>query len=41
MVKPIEGVFYEEKQHQLLEQMAKSLVMAKYGIGFDYFVEED
>lgn len=40
-VSTIEGVFYEEKQHQLLEQMAKSLIMAKYDIGFDYFVEED
>lgn len=40
-VSTIEGIFYEEKQHQLLEQMAKSLIMAKYDIGFDYFVEEE
>lgn len=33
----IESVFFDEKQHQLLEQMAKSLIMAKYGISYGWF----
>lgn len=33
----IENVFWDEKQHQLLEQMAKSLIMAKYRITYDWF----
>ena len=33
----IEGVFYNEEQHQLLEQMAKSLIMAKYDLSPEYF----
>lgn len=36
-----EGVYIDEMEHQLLEQMAKSLIMAKYDIGFDYFVGEE
>lgn len=34
----LEAAFLDEKQHQLLEQMAKSLVMAKYGIGYEWFM---
>lgn len=33
----IEGIYYDEKQHQLIEQMAKSLIMAKYGIDYEWF----
>ena len=33
----IETVFWNEKQHQLLEQIAKSLLMAKYRVGYDWF----
>lgn len=33
----IETVFFDEKQHQLLEQMAKSLIMAKYGVSYEWF----
>ena len=35
----LEGVFWDEKQHQLLEQMAKSLIMAKYGISKEWFYD--
>lgn len=33
----IEDVFYDETQHKLLEQMAKSLIMAKYDIDYEWF----
>lgn len=33
-----EGTYLDVSEHGLLEQMAKSLIMAKYGIGLDYFV---
>ena len=33
----IEGVYYEENQHRLLEQMAKSLYMAKYNLNYEWF----
>lgn len=33
----IEEVFFDESQHRLLEQLAKSLIMAKYNIGYDWF----
>lgn len=33
----IEGTYYETKEHQLLEQMAKSLIMAKYNIPYAWF----
>lgn len=33
----IEEVFFNTKSHQLIEQMSKSLIMAKYNIGFDWF----
>lgn len=36
-VDTIEGTYFDEKQHQLLEQMAKSLIMAKYNIRYDWF----
>ena len=34
----MEGKYFDELDHSLLEQMAKSLIMAKYNIGLDYFV---
>lgn len=33
-----EGKYFDTMDHALLEQMAKSLIMAKYGVGLDYFV---
>ena len=33
----IEDVHYEKEQHALLEQMAKSLIMAKYGLTHRWF----
>lgn len=32
-----EGKYVDEMEHQLLAQMAKSLIMAKYGITADWF----
>jgi len=37
----LEGLFYQEMQHQLLEDMAKSLYMAKYNLDYDWFIEDD
>lgn len=34
-----EGKYTDECEHALLEQMAKSLIMTKYGLNFDYFKE--
>jgi hypothetical protein len=31
------GRFYDEMEHQLLEEMAKSLIMVKYSLDFDWF----
>ena len=36
----IEGVWWYETQHQLLEEMSKSLLMAKYGLSFEWFLME-
>lgn len=36
-MKTIEGIYWDEKQHQILEQMAKSLIMAKYHLSYDWF----
>lgn len=33
----LEGCYWNEKQHQLLEDMAKSLYMAKYDLDLDWF----
>lgn len=33
----IEGLYYSEKQHQTLERIAKSLIMAKYNLIYDWF----
>lgn len=33
----IEDVHYSENQHQLLEQMAKSLYMTKYNLDYEWF----
>jgi len=35
----LESTYYMEKQHQLLEQMAKSLYMAKYDLSYEWFKE--
>ncbi len=35
--KSIESCFYDNAQHSLLEQMAKSLIMAKYNLPFSWF----
>lgn len=32
-----ESAYLVKTEHKLLEQMAKSLIMAKYDLGFDYF----
>lgn len=32
-----EGKYLEITEHMLLEQMAKSLIMAKYNVGFEWF----
>lgn len=32
-----EGKYLEIKEHQLLDQLAKSLIMAKYGLSYDWF----
>lgn len=34
---PIEAVVFLYTQHQKIEQMAKSLIMAKYNLSFDWF----
>lgn len=34
----MEGKYFDALEHSLLEQMAKSLIMAKYGLPLDYFV---
>ena len=31
------SVYLDERQHQLLEEMAKSLIMAKYDLPYDWF----
>lgn len=33
-----ESVYLEAKEHQKLEEMAKSLIMAKYGVDCNYFM---
>ena len=33
-----EGMYVEEKEHQLLEQMAKSLLMVRYGLDYNWFI---
>lgn len=35
--KTIEGCYWDEKQHQLLEDMAKALYMTKYGLDYGWF----
>ncbi|KAK9679527.1 hypothetical protein QE152_g39995 [Popillia japonica] len=34
----LEQVHYDVAEHALLETLAKSLIMAKYNIGFDWFM---
>lgn len=38
--KSLEEYFYDTKQHQLLEELAKSLYMSKYGIGYEWFISD-
>jgi len=33
----LEAVYYDTLEHSLLDQMSKSLIMAKYGLTFDWF----
>lgn len=33
----VESVYYDTLEHSLLEQMAKSLIMAKYNIPLNWF----
>lgn len=35
----LEGCYYNEKQHQLLEDMAKALYMTKFNLTLDWFKE--
>jgi hypothetical protein len=34
---PIEVVVFDYTQHQKIEQLSKAFIMAKYGLGFDWF----
>ena len=34
----LEGKYFDTMEHSLIEQMAKSLIMAKYDLKLDYFV---
>ena len=34
----LEGKYFDTLEHGLLEHMSKSLIMAKYGLGLDYFI---
>lgn len=35
-----EGVYFVAREHQQIEQMAKSLIMAKYNLDYDYFEKQ-
>lgn len=35
-----ESVYWCEMQHQLIEQLAKALIMAKYNLDYDWFLSE-
>lgn len=37
----IESVYWCEMQHQLIEQLAKALIMAKYNLDYDWFLQGD
>ena len=36
-----ESTYHEVKQHGMLEQMSRSLIMAKYGVGPEWFINTD
>lgn len=36
-----DGVYVDTVEHGLLEQMAKSLIMAKYDLDFEYFADKE
>ena len=37
----LEGAYYEAMRHQLLEELAKALYMAKYDLKWDWFIPEE
>lgn len=37
----IEGVYYSLRQEQMVESMAKSMLMAKYGVDMDWFAHRN
>lgn len=37
----IEGVYYSLRQEQMVESMAKALLMAKYGVDMAWFADKD
>jgi hypothetical protein len=39
-VDTLEGRYYDTLEHSLLEQMAKSLFMAKYNLTFEWFIND-
>lgn len=36
----VEGIFWYTYEHYFLEQMAKSLIMVKYGLELNYFEQK-
>lgn len=36
----IQNLYWNENQHQIMERMARSLIMAKYNLSFDFFVSK-
>jgi hypothetical protein len=37
----IQNLYWNEKQHQIMERMTRSLILAKYDLSFDFFVNKD
>jgi len=37
----LEGALYELHEHSLIYEFSKSLIMAKYGIGLNWFINDD
>lgn len=36
----IQNLYWNENQHQIMERIARSLIMAKYDLSFDFFVSK-
>ena len=36
----IQNLYWNENQHQIMERIARSLIMAKYNLSFDFFVSK-